>query len=115
MIITAETLRSRGACSDEREAFAKMFPQGTDVTLESATACASAGLDLSWFAGAFLSPAALATYEAAKAAAWATYEAATAAAWATCEAATAPAMATCGAASAAALVKAWDEGRGVRP
>lgn len=82
MIITAALLRASGACAEQRKAFAELFPQGTEVTLESATACVKAGLDLDWFAGAFLSPAEWATYDVAR---------------------------------AAALVKAWDEGRGVKP
>ena len=64
-IITAKMLREKGACREQVEQFATLFPSGTTVTLRSARRAASAGLSLDWFAVRFLSAPALRAYEEA--------------------------------------------------
>jgi hypothetical protein len=91
-MITADTLRAKGACQDQIDLFAQLFPDGVHVTVEAAVAVAGQ-FDWDWAARNLLSKKGMAAYEAAKAPAWAAYEAAEAPAWAAYEAATAPAWA----------------------
>lgn len=65
--ITADMLADKKACADQVETFRKLFPRGTPVTLAAAKRCVKAGLDLDWFAQAFLPPKAYADYLAKRA------------------------------------------------
>ena len=66
-VITAAMLRAAGACSEQREAFAAEWPDGCELNAETAARAVALGLDLDWFAVAFLSATALAAYKAATA------------------------------------------------
>ena len=53
--ITAQVLIDRGCCKEyANNDFAKVFPNGTKVTLADCKKAAKAGLDLEWFADTFL-------------------------------------------------------------
>ena len=80
-LITAAMLRERAACEEQVAEFARLFPDGTPVTLAACRAAAEAGLDLGGAAGNLLSTPALANYRAATATARANYHAANATAF----------------------------------
>jgi hypothetical protein len=93
MIITAQMLRDKGACSDQVAQFAELFPYGTRVNLRACRRAAKEELDLDWFADHFLTATALAAYKQATAPAWTAYKQAKAPALAAYKQATAPALA----------------------
>lgn len=83
MRVTALTLRLHNACADQVALFARVFPQGMEVSEDSVLRAYDAGLVVGWAAEKLLPAAALAEFAAAAGAAWAKYDAAAAAAWAT--------------------------------
>jgi hypothetical protein len=90
--ITVARLRKLGACAEQIEKFAELFPRGIMPTralcLEH-----TAVFNWDWAAEHLLPAPALAAYDAAIASAWAAYEAAGAPAWAAYKAARASAWA----------------------
>ena len=108
MKITAELLRSKGACGDQVATFATEWPDGTELTMAAATRSVELRLDLGWFAETFLTAAARAEYDKVTAAAWAEYDKVKAAARAEYDKVTAPARAEYNKVTAPALAAAWE-------
>ena len=48
MKITPALLRKHGACSEQVEEFAALYPHGTEPTVEEMFTCAAEGLDVLW-------------------------------------------------------------------
>jgi len=76
MRITVELLEKLGACEDQVEQFAAMWPRGCEVTLRRALRAARAGLDVGWLAPFLLSRADRPAYVDAESAATHVWEAA---------------------------------------
>ena len=51
MKITTDTLRQAGACVDELELFARLYPDGVELTLAAVDAAAAARLNVAWAVG----------------------------------------------------------------
>ena len=82
-VITLATLR--GACSDQHNLFAELFPKGSPKTRKAALAAArkhADKFDWEWAAAKLLRAPAQAEYEKVCAPAWAEYDKVSAAAWA---------------------------------
>ncbi len=54
MKITKEFLESKDACADQAVLFAKEWPEGAEVTLDTCLRAAQIGLDFGWAATALL-------------------------------------------------------------
>ena len=65
--ITAELLRSKGACDEQVRKFASRWPKGGKVTLNACLEAATLGLNFDWAAQNLLSPTPLKAYDAAMA------------------------------------------------
>ena len=100
-VLTAATLKSKGACSDQVALFRSTFGESVAVTPARARKVAAL-FDCDWAAQNLLSPEAHKAYRTATATAYAAHEAAAATAYAAYEAATAPAYAAHEAAAATA-------------
>ena len=74
MLITLEFLVSKDACEDERDIFAKEWPEGVLLTRKSLQRATELSLNLDWLAGAVLPPGQLKTYKDADAPLWKTYK-----------------------------------------
>ena len=81
MIITLKQLDKRGACTEQRDLFEKLFGAAVDITKELCIKHAS-DFDWTWAARNFLSDPAWAKYNKACAPAWAKYDKACASAFA---------------------------------
>ena len=105
-VITLATLR--GACRNQRELFAELFPKGSPKTRKAALAAArkhADKFDWEWAAAKLLRAPAQAEYEKVRAAAQAEYEKVSAPAWAECDKVCAAAWAECDKVRAAALAE----------
>jgi hypothetical protein len=100
-IITLSILEAAHACSDQCDLFARLYPDGLEVTLENAMVAQDAGLDILW-AERLLTAIARVSYQAAIAAARVSHEAAVAA-WDNHRTATVPARDN----HRTAIVSAW--------
>ncbi|KKL72792.1 hypothetical protein LCGC14_2081420 [marine sediment metagenome] len=65
--ITAAMLRAKDACPDQIAVFKTEWPNGVRPTLKSIKRAAELGLDLGWFAAAFLGAPAREAYDKAMA------------------------------------------------
>ena len=110
MRITNEMLVKANVCEDQRAIFAAEWPEGCEVTIETAQRAVALKLDLDWAARHLLPERSFAAYCAATAPAWATFDAAMERAFAAYCAATAPAWPAYDAATAAAWA-AFDAAR----
>ena len=92
MIITLKQLDKRGACTEQRDLFEKLFGAAVDITKKLCIKHAS-DFDWTWAARNFLSAPARAEFDKARASAVAEYGKACASAWAEYDKACAPARA----------------------
>ena len=88
-MITYRMLEDKGACNTQVELFKKTFPNGAEVSVETAVSVASK-FDFDWAAHNLLSEASRAAYKEAVAPLWAAYKEAVAPLWAAYEEAVAP-------------------------
>ena len=72
MKITLADLDEAGACYDQRGEFARLFPEGVEVTPDLCEKYSDV-FDWEWAAENLLSPSAWAEYEKVRASAWAEY------------------------------------------
>jgi hypothetical protein len=72
-MITYDTLRTAGACQEQRELFRQLFPKGTEVTEELCVRHAQ-DFDWEWAAENLLDDATRKVYNDAEAPAWKAYE-----------------------------------------
>jgi len=79
--ITERMLWSRGACADQLDKFATMFPDGAVVTAENCEAVSSE-FDWAWASNHLLNPSARAEYDRVRASARAEHDRTCAPAWA---------------------------------
>ena len=71
--ITLRTLKDKGACREQRERFATLFPKGVEVT-ETLCIEHAAEFNWDWAARSLLTGPALVEFERVKASAWAEYD-----------------------------------------
>ncbi len=91
--VTAEMLRTMGACSDHVAIVKREWPRGVPLTAASIRKAYRLGLDVEWFAEELLSDDALAEYQKVRAPALAEYEKVRASALAEYQKVRAPALA----------------------
>ena len=74
-IISREWLDGHGACREQAQLFARVWPDGVAVTRETLEQSATAGLRLEWFAERFLPRSDYAAYQSQRAVLYAAYQA----------------------------------------
>ena len=74
-IISREWLDERGACREQAQLFARVWPDGVSVTRETLEQSAKKGLSLEWFAEQVLPRPDYAAFQAQRAALYAAYQA----------------------------------------
>jgi hypothetical protein len=105
-MITYDTLRTAGACQEQRELFRQLFPKGTEVTEELCVRHAQ-DFDWEWAAENLLDYAAWKAYRAAETSAWRVYTDTMASAWEVYDDTRASAETAYTDTMASAFAKAW--------
>lgn len=72
-VVTAEWLRSLGACPEEAADFARAWPEGAAATRENLRRAVRDGFSVGWFAWRVLRPRHLAEYKARLDSSWRAY------------------------------------------